>query len=256
MKKLFVFKTGASFTDVVARLGDFDDWVLAVIGQAAIADCEMDICIVDVQAGALLPMPEQCAGAIVMGSHAMVTDNLAWSVALEKWLAEAVLNNIPLLGICYGHQLLAKALGGVVDYHPQAPEIGCFAINLLPAAVNDPLFSQLPAHFNAHLTHHQSVIVLPNNAVLLANNTHEPHQAFRVGACAWGVQFHPEYSKAVMLEYIEKQRAVIERCGQDCDAIKTNTEETLAAQQLLALFVKYCFKSLPTSLLQRGVEGD
>ena len=86
------------------------------------------------------------------------------------------------------------------------------------------------------------MIVLPNNTVLLANNTHEPHQAFRVGACAWGVQFHPEYSKAVMLEYIEKQRAVIEQCGQNCDAIKTNTEETLAAQQLLVVFMNYCIQ--------------
>jgi GMP synthase (glutamine-hydrolysing) len=146
---------------------------------------------------------------------------------------------------------LAKALGGVVDYHPQAPEIGCFTINILAAAANDPLFAQLPAYFNAHLTHHQSVIVLPNNAVLLANNAHEPHQAFRVGPCAWGVQFHPEYSKTVMLEYIEKQRAVIARHQQNCDAIKNNTEETLVAQRLLVLFVEYCFKSLPTSLLHR-----
>lgn len=241
MASILIIKTGSTFPEIIPSLGDFEHWVLACASSLAV-NCQ----VVDVVAGAPLPLAESCSGIIVTGSHAMVTDNFPWSVALEKWLADAVAQSIPVLGICYGHQLLAKALGGVIDYHPKGPEIGCFSIDVTPAASQDALFGQLPQTFQAHLTHHQSVITLPAGAVILARNIFEPHQAFRVGRCAWGVQFHPEYSTAIMTEYVERQRAVLELEGFDCRERLRKISDTPIAQNVMRLFLDYCLR--PTTV--------
>ncbi|RYF49524.1 MAG: glutamine amidotransferase, partial [Comamonadaceae bacterium] len=69
--------------------------------------------------GETLPAPHAVAGAIITGSWNMVTDREDWSELTAAWVREAFAGDVPLLGICYGHQLMAHALGGVVDYHPQ-----------------------------------------------------------------------------------------------------------------------------------------
>ena len=135
MATLLIIKTGSTFPETAKQWGDFEHWVLAGVSCVSI-NCQ----VLDVFAGMPLPLAESYSGVIVMGSHSMVTANLPWSVGLEKWLADAVVKEVPILGICYGHQLLAKALGGVVGFHPQGPEIGCFDIHVTQAALQDVLF--------------------------------------------------------------------------------------------------------------------
>ena len=199
MKKLLIIKNGRSFRSVVAKLGDFENWIVNGLGLEI-----SQVAVVDMPGGGHLPEPGDFGGVIITGSHAMVTDDLPWSVTIEKWVPGVIDKEIPLLGICYGHQLLAKAMGGVADYHPKGTEVGTVDINCLAAAKDDPLFRDMPPVFHAHVSHSQSVITLPKDAVLLAENSFERHHAFRIAACAWGVQFHPEYTVDVMNAYIEK----------------------------------------------------
>jgi GMP synthase (glutamine-hydrolysing) len=77
----------------------------------------------------------------------MVTDRLAWSEKTAAWIRSAMAVEMPLFGICYGHQLMADALGGEVAYHPAGRETGCKAITLSAAGRTDPLLSDRPAHF-------------------------------------------------------------------------------------------------------------
>lgn len=137
--------------------------------------------VVDLPLGEPLPPQRGVSGIVIAGSHAMVTDRAPWSEALADWLAEAVPVGMPVLGVCYGHQLLAHALGGEVDYHPAGPEVGTVPVRLTPATRSDPLFSELPELFHAHATHAQSVLRLPASAVHLAGNDYEPNHAFCVG---------------------------------------------------------------------------
>ncbi len=239
MRSLYILKLGSTYPETIERLGDFDTWLLRALGEPG-----LPVSVIDVPTcGDLahtLPMPTQCAGILISGSHAMVTDRLDWSVFLEQWLPSMVSAGVPILGVCYGHQLLAQALGGEVHYHPDGREIGTVDLLLSAEANADPLFEGLPKHLLAQATHAQSVLRLPPGACLLAGNDFEPHHAFRVGERAWGVQFHPEYCPEVMREYIVLQAAKLRAAGRDVEALLKSVRPSTGVAQILPRFAALC----------------
>lgn len=230
-RRLVIVKAGGTFPDMARNQGDFDDWVVAGLGLPAEA-----IQVVNPRRAAALPEPAACAGVVMTGSHAMVTDWTPWMVRLADWLCRVVEAEVPYLGICFGHQMLAQALGGRVDYHPGGREIGTVDIDLLPAAADDPLFAGLPPDFSAHVVHAQTVMELPTGAIRLAENAFEPTQAFRVGRRAWGVQFHPEFDPTRMAGYVDRLAADLVAAGHDPERIRAGIRETPQAASLLPTF--------------------
>jgi GMP synthase (glutamine-hydrolysing) len=103
-------------------------------------------------------------------------------------LRDALRQQVPVLGICLGAELLAEAAGG--STHACKPEWGYREVSLLPAAGQDALLGDLPAQFATFQAHNYG-FDLPPGAVALAGSS-DAVQAFRVGENAWGVQFHPE----------------------------------------------------------------
>jgi len=197
MKKLYIIKAGTTFKNTSDKYGDFEDWVIDKIDNK-----NLDIKIVDVQIGNALPDLNDCAGIVITGSHSMVTDEEPWSVKLEKWIPSVIEKSIPLLGICYGHQLLAKSMQGFSTYHKNGMEIGTVIVNLTKEAKEDQLFKFLPESFEVDTIHSQTVEIVPKNAVRLAFNNHDKNHSFRIGKNGWGVQFHPEYDENIMKSYI------------------------------------------------------
>jgi len=197
VKPLAILRLGQTHDHIAAELGDFDQWIIDGLGRRDLA-----VTVFDPRQGEELPAPQELAGVIMTGSHSMVSEREPWSEHVAAWLRTAVAAELPVLGICYGHQLLAHALGGEVDYHPGGIELGTVAVDLAPAAAQDPLFADLAPRFSAQSAHRQSVRRLPEGAVLLAGNAFEPHHAFRFGRNAWGVQFHPEFSAAATQAYV------------------------------------------------------
>lgn len=210
---MLIVQTGSTLPVLRGRHGDFPAWIRNGLG---LRPDEVEV--VQVQEGGALPDPRTVAGAVLTGSGAMVSDRLDWSEATAEWLRGAVAAGLPLLGICYGHQLLAHALGGRVGDHPDGREVGTIEVEPLAAADGDALFDAAPARFRAHATHEQSVLDLPPGAVTLARSAHDANQAVRFSANAWGVQFHPEFSAAVMRAYIERPSQV--NCTGPCCAIR------------------------------------
>jgi len=231
MQKLCIIKAGSTFSSTLERLGDFEEWIINALGAIPLS-----VEVIDAREGGALPSPDACGGVIVTGSHAMVTDNLAWSLGMESWIPLLVEAAVPFLGICYGHQLLGRAMGGEVGYHPLGREIGTVAIMLAAEAVHDPLFNALPDRFAAHATHAQSVLTLPPGAVTLASSLHDPVHAFRVGSAAWGVQFHPEYSAAVMQAYISAQGESLRQSGRSVGNLLKDAVDTPHARKVLTNF--------------------
>jgi GMP synthase-like glutamine amidotransferase len=115
-----------------------------------------------------------------------------WFPALERLLRKAVRHRVPTLAICLGGQLLATAHGGTVERSAVGPEMGPRLVARRDAAERDPLFAAVPFAPDVLQWHHDEITELPAGAVLLAASTRYPHQAFRLGDRAWGVQFHIE----------------------------------------------------------------
>lgn len=231
MKPLAIIKIGTTFPGLRLDCGDFDTWVREGLGHDS-----GPVSVIDVEAGDPLPLSRDVRGVVVTGSHAMVTDRLEWSESLAGRIRLWVYDEVPVLGICYGHQLLAHALGGLVDYHPQGREMGTVDIDLFPACSADPLFRGLPPRFPVHATHAQTVLRLPEGAVCLAGNDFEATHAYRVGEQAWGVQFHPEYSSRILKAYIDERAADLESQGHDLPAIYRTVKETPEASSILKRF--------------------
>ncbi|MFC6786979.1 type 1 glutamine amidotransferase [Halobaculum halobium] len=134
-------------------------------------------------------LPEQFDfdGVVITGSRSSVYWDEEWIPPLVEWTAEAAERGLPILGVCYGHQVLAEALGGRVGGMDDF-EIG---YNEVTHRGDDELFAGIDEEFTVFTTHGDAVVELPPGAELLAENEFGVH-AFRKGDC-WGVQFHPEY---------------------------------------------------------------
>jgi len=217
------------------RRGDFVDWFRHGLAADAAAAPAFDL-----EAGEDLPPVETLGGCIVTGSPTMVTEELDWSVAAEAWLAAAHGRGLPILGVCYGHQMLARALGGTAGDNPAGREIGTAAIELLAAAESDALLGGFQSPLQVQVSHSQSALTLPTGAVLLARSAGDPHQAFRVGETTWGVQFHPEFDADIVRCYIEFRREEISAEGLDVDALLTNLRDDARATTILRRFSALC----------------
>ena len=228
---ILIMKTGGTIPAIADEFGDFEEWIIGATRLPASA-----FTTVAVHTGDKLPALDEVRSVIITGSPAMVTQDLEWSREGEEFLRTAINRDIPVLGICFGHQLLAQALGGTVDYHPGGREIGTTHVRLAPDAVNDRLFSSLPSRFPVHVTHMQSVLELPPGAQILAGNDFDRHQAVRFAKSAWGVQFHPEFDARIMTAYIRERYEQVRAEGLDPEQLLREVEEANFARAVLERF--------------------
>ncbi|HSM69281.1 MAG TPA: glutamine amidotransferase [Xanthomonadales bacterium] len=231
MKPLLLIKTGTTIPEIIPAHGDFEQWFAAALGEAPLL-------VVDVFRGKRLPEPETVAGAVITGSAAMVSHREDWSECTAHWLSAALEDELPVLGVCYGHQLLAHALGGTVGPNPGGREMGTQKVQTQPAAAHDPLFREYPAEFLAHTTHLEAVIEPPSTAVRLASSELDENLVLRFADSAWGVQYHPEFPAEVMREYIRRRAGVLSAEGQDPEAMIARVAEAPLAASILPAFAK------------------
>ena len=231
--KVLIVQTGATLPALHTRHGDFPAWFQRGLG---LADKELSVVRVDAQEK--LPALPQVDAAVITGSGAMVSERLDWSERTADWLRAAAQAGLPMLGVCYGHQLLAHALGGRVDYNPRGREIGTVDVECLPAAADDALFGSLPPVFRAQATHLQSVLVRPSGAVVLARSALDNSQALRYAPRVWGVQFHPEFSVAHMRGYLSERSEIVDMEGLDAQRLKRAVASSPHARALLRRFVR------------------
>jgi GMP synthase (glutamine-hydrolysing) len=174
------------------------------------------------------PKPLEEYGAVLVFGGSMHADqdhHHPWLRDENTFIQDLLEKHVPLLGICLGIQLIAKAEGAAVYPLPDGPEIGWFPIELAAAAAEDPLFSRLPTRFDAFGWHYYTYD-LPDRAEELGRSA-RCNQAFRLGDSAWGVQFHPE----VTLDTVRWWLADKDEFPPDLDreALAAETEERIGA---------------------------
>jgi len=231
MSRPLIVKTGETLPEIRELRGDFEDWIIAGMGLE-----RTEVGVAEVYRGDPLPDPRLPSCVVVTGSSSMVTDREPWSERTAAWLREAASADTPLLGICYGHQLLAHALGGAVADNPSGREVGTVELELQSGAERDPLLSTLSQGERVHVTHVQSVVALPPGARLLASTRLDPLHAFAIGDRIFGVQFHPEFDADVMRRYLKGRRERIESEGIDVDALLEVVADAPGGSRLLRRF--------------------
>lgn len=233
VRPLVIVHMGYPPADIRACVGDQPQWFRQALGQ------EQALHIVRPFLGEALPDVRDIRGAVISGSWSMVTEREGWSERTADWLLALMAQDTPLLGVCYGHQLMADALGGTVDYNPRGSETGCQAVVLNEAAQSDPLLEGLPTRFNAFLSHAQSVLALPPGAVALGASELDAMQIIRYSPHALSVQFHPEFTPRIMRAIIESRS---ERLAEHVDVARLVADcvPTPQALSILQRFAAFC----------------
>jgi GMP synthase-like glutamine amidotransferase len=179
------------------------------------------------------PLPETLDGyvaLVVMGGAQNAypgpdgSRDADWFPALEGLLRKAVRYGTATLAVCLGAQLLATAHAGTVERSAAGPEIGPRLVARRDAADRDPLWAPVPLSPDVIQWHHDEITELPLGATLLAASTFYPHQAFRLGSRAWGVQFHPECDRDMIAAWAA-ENGFDEEIVDACAAVLPDLEE-------------------------------
>lgn len=234
---MLIVRTGSAFAEARRRFGDFDDWFRRALGETA-----FHFETVDVSLGQPLPGPERMpawSGVIVTGSAAMVSHRHDWSERTASWLSAVIADDaVPVLGVCYGHQLIAHALGGRVGGNPAGRRMGTQEMTLLDD--HDALLGGLGERVRVQVTHLEAVLEPPPGARVIGRADGDPHHALHFGGRCWGVQFHPEFDAAIMRCYVEARAGLLDGEGLDSHRILEGVTEAPSGPVLLERFARLC----------------
>jgi GMP synthase (glutamine-hydrolysing) len=228
-KNIVIVKTGEPVPAVAEARGQFADLIAEAIGPAWAGGYE----VVDVRTDDP-PSPASAAAFVITGSASNVPEREPWMIRVEAWLRDAV-GSAPIFGICFGHQILAQALGGEVRRNPRGREIGTLRIAKI---ADDPILEGVPDAFEANVTHVDTVVRLPPGAEVLARSSLEDHHAVRFARACYGVQFHPEIDGFVMREYVRARREILDGEGFAVDRMLAEIGEGEPGRRTLRNFVR------------------
>jgi GMP synthase (glutamine-hydrolysing) len=206
MKNVLLLKAGEAAASVRLSVGDYDRWFLQTVG---LSGYRFDI--IAVHQGAKPPEDTTGYDAVMMtGSPASVTQLDPWMERASEFMVNAAERGTPVLGVCFGHQLLAHAYGGRVVRSPLGREIGTVEVELTAEGRTDPLFRGMAPRLAVQTTHEDMVLEPPQGTVVLASNQHSAIQALAFRPCSRGVQFHPEVQADAMRALIQARAEKLE----------------------------------------------
>lgn len=224
--RIGLVQCGHVHPDLVPEHGDYPELFADLLGPYGI-----ELSTFDVDHGQFPGELDDLDGWVISGSADSAYDDLPWIHQTEDLLRELVERRAPMVAVCFGHQLLAQAMGGTVAKSPDGWGAGVHAYEL----VGEPLpWMDPPPHGPLRLiaSHQDQVTALPEGAVLLARTDHCPVAAYALGTSAFAIQPHPEFTAAVSRGLVERRR---DRIGPEAsDAALASLDESLDRDVLAA----------------------
>ena len=184
---IVIVSNGPGLKDVVDEFGHSSEWI-----PSAITDTTIKYRVLKAYEGEICDINDYDA-FIITGSKYSVYDDFEWISNLKNFINSIISINKPILGICFGHQILATCLGGTVLKNPKGWELGSYNISLTKDGLENPLFNQIENNEVFYESHQDVVTMLPKGAVELAF-TEKSNQSFSYNDMIYGVQFHPEFT--------------------------------------------------------------
>jgi GMP synthase (glutamine-hydrolysing) len=226
--RILIVQTGTAGALVPAH-GDYPDWFRRALGAS------------EEQMPVLRTAPElggekldrevlfrtKAKGVLVTGSPLSAAAKEGWMEELGEALLRAGQAGTPVLGVCFGHQLLGQSAGGEVARNPRGREIGTVQVQLTEAGRKDPLFSWAEAsRIDVQATHAEAVLPPPRRATLLASNENCATQALRLSETVASVQFHPELEPQALRALIRSRAEQLRGEGLDPVGLEASVRET------------------------------
>ena len=204
-----LLQCGHLHPDLVAEHGDYLELFGRLLGPHGI-----ELTAFDVDHGHLPTDLTGFDGWVVSGSASSAYDHLPWIDATEDLLRALVAQQIPTVAVCFGHQLLAQAMGGRVAKATDGWGVGVHDYELIG---EPPPWMVPPANGPVELiaSHQDQVVELPEGAVLVARTDHCPVAAYTLGPAALAIQPHPEFTATVSRGLVELRREAVGAAAAD-----------------------------------------
>lgn len=199
-----LLKCGSIRRDLVGEFGDYPELFADLLGGHGI-----ELVSFDVEHDEFPGSPSDCDGWLVSGSACSVYEPLPWIDRTRDLLAEIVTSGIPLVAVCFGHQLLAQALGGEVEKSERGWGVGVHRYDVIAPLPGWPEDVAQPTQLSLLASHQDQVVRVPERVTVLAASHHCPVAAFSFGQRVVAVQAHPEFSPPLSQGLIEGRREAI-----------------------------------------------
>ena len=187
MKKVVILSAGPGLPEIVELYGHSSEWIPNILSSK-----NLDFVIKNVYNNDECTIDDGDVW-IITGSKYSVYENVPWINNLVDFVKLLIKNKKPVLGICFGHQVIAKSIGADVIKNPLGWELGSYSINLTDSGLNHNLFFGINNYDIVYESHQDVVVNLPSDVNILAN-TKKSIQSFQYKNNIYGVQFHPEFS--------------------------------------------------------------
>lgn len=228
---ILILKTGSTLDNIRASQGDFEDWIAE---KMQIHPSEYHIHPTGDYNS--LPSDQNYSGIIITGSSDMVADVNLREKGMYNWLLDHQESGMPILGICFGHQLLTILNGGTVDFNPSGNITGMKKTRLTPAGKKDKLLGDLPDSFEVYQVHKQSIHTPPDSAEILAYSDSGVIDAIRFNENSWGLQFHPEFDATRSKLTIQEQQNELSSEGFDVQQLLDHVAEVDYGERIFKQF--------------------
>lgn len=239
--RILLYKTGETHPALVPSIGDYEAWFGRVLGARVTLEMHFAV---EKPRHALAGYD----GMLITGSPRSLVDGEVepWMDDAAAFVRQAADAGVPVLGVCFGHQLVGYAYGGRVRTNPNGWEVGTVDVEVTDDGARDPLFAGLPRRIAVNQSHRDEVGTVGAGTRVLAAGAHTAHQAIAVGEHVRGVQFHPEIDAFTIQRIIAHRRLILtddaaRRCRANycIDSLISSASNTPDAERVLTNFVDH-----------------